>query len=294
MNHAEITIRPVAAVGQSSFINALNAAYADYFVPIYLTTQSFRDLVERESVRLDASQAALSGDEVVGTGLLGVRDLRGWIGGLGVVPASRRKGVARLLMNALIEAGRELGLESIQLEVITQNEPARRLYDSLGFETLRELHVLVCREPTTQLSANQIAPEVRISAEPPARLLPHLAMLPAARRPWQRELEAHRAALSGLRGLAARTRLGEVVGVCLYRSDSLRHDIVDLAATSPRVGLATAVHLLRQSPGATFTYLNVAEDDPLLPDLLQIGFQTSLSQYEMLLPLTPETHRHEP
>jgi len=283
MNHAEITIRPVAAVGQSSFINALNAAYADYFVPIYLTTQSFRDLVERESVRLDASQAALSGDEVVGTGLLGVRDLRGWIGGAG-----------RLLMNALIEAGRELGLESIQLEVITQNEPARRLYDSLGFETLRELHVLVCREPTTQLSANQIAPEVRISAEPPARLLPHLAMLPAARRPWQRELEAHRAALSGLRGLAARTRLGEVVGVCLYRSDSLRHDIVDLAATSPRVGLATAVHLLRQSPGATFTYLNVAEDDPLLPDLLQIGFQTSLSQYEMLLPLTPETHRHEP
>lgn len=294
MNHAEITIRPVAAISQNSFIGALNAAYADYFVPIYLTPQSFRDLVQRESVRLDASQAALSGDEVVGTGLLGVREPRAWVGGLGVVPACRRKGVARLLMQALIEASRKLGLESVQLEVISHNQPAKRLYDSLGFETLRVLHVLACKEPTTRLSARHIAPEVRIGSEPAARLMPHLAMLPAATRPWQRELEAHRVVLPSLRGLAARSQSGEVVGVCLYRSDSTRIDIADLAATTPRVGLALAVHLLRQSPGAVFSYLNVAEEDPILPDLLQIGFQTSLTQYEMRLPLNPETRRHDP
>lgn len=287
MTHEPTTPLPASDVPEGDFIQALNAAYADYFVPIHLNTQSFRDLVHQESVRLDASRAALSGGEVVGTALLGVRGARGWVGGVGVVPAYRRRGIARALMDGVIEAGRDLGLESIQLEVITANKPAHALYDGLGFQTIRELLVLTCTNNGSTPPAEQIAPGVRISAEKPTRLLPSLAALPAPVRPWQRESTAHEAKLPALRALAAYEPGGDLAGVCLFRQDSFRQDLLDLAATSPDVGKALAAYLLRQSPGLAATYLNVPEDDPLLSGLRELGFQQALSQFEMVLPLKP-------
>lgn len=53
--------------------------------------------------------------------------------GLGVDPAHRRAGVGR----ALVEAGRELarqrGARKLSLRVLATNDPAQRLYRSLGF-----------------------------------------------------------------------------------------------------------------------------------------------------------------
>lgn len=285
MTHEPTQLLPASDVPEGDFIQALNAAYADYFVPIHLNSHSFRDLVNQESVRLDASRAAVIGDEVVGTALLGVRGARGWAGGVGVIPAHRRRGVARALMASVIEAGRALGLESIQLEVITANKPAHALYDSLGFETIRELLVLTCANDGGTPPAGQIAPTIRIAAGKPARLLPALAELPAPVRPWQRETTAHEAKLPALRALAAYELGGDLAGVCIFRQDSFRQDVLDLAATSPDAGTALAAHLLRQSPGLTVTYLNVPEEDPLLPGLRVLGFQQVLSQFEMVLPL---------
>lgn len=288
MTHDITAIRPAAEVDLQEYVQTLNAAYADYFVPIYLTPQSFRNLVERESIRLEASQAALYGGEVVGTGLLGVRGRRGWIGGLGVVPAHRRCGLGRRLMEALLDAGRALGLESVQLEVITRNAPAKALYDALGFETRRELRVLTCAEPSAHTPPERLAPGLTFSVEKPARLLPALERLAAVPRPWQRELAAQEIILPELKAVAARGEGGEIVGVCLYRDDGFRRDVTDLAADEPRTGRALAAYLLWQSPGHAVSYLNVPQDDPLLPELLQLGFQTSLSQYEMFLPLGGE------
>ena len=41
---------------------------------------------------MSASRVAMHDDTVVGMGLLGVRQQRGWIGGMGVVPHYRRQG----------------------------------------------------------------------------------------------------------------------------------------------------------------------------------------------------------
>ncbi|MDO7906950.1 GNAT family N-acetyltransferase [Paenibacillus sp. JX-17] len=53
-----------------------------------------------------------------------------------VSSAHRGKGIARLLMNAVIEQARAYeGTEQIYLTVVSANEPAKRLYQSLGFRT---------------------------------------------------------------------------------------------------------------------------------------------------------------
>lgn len=52
---------------------------------------------------------------------------------IAVSPASRRKGVARALIEALVSALRERGSKQLTLEVRASNGPARQLYESLGF-----------------------------------------------------------------------------------------------------------------------------------------------------------------
>lgn len=52
---------------------------------------------------------------------------------IAVFPASRRQGVARALIEALVFALRERGSKQLTLEVRASNGPARQLYESLGF-----------------------------------------------------------------------------------------------------------------------------------------------------------------
>ncbi|SDW23389.1 GNAT family N-acetyltransferase [Paenibacillus sp. CF384] len=60
---------------------------------------------------------------------------KGFVWGMYVSPIARQQGVGRLLLQELLNRGRELdGLEQINLMVVTGNERARGLYLSLGFE----------------------------------------------------------------------------------------------------------------------------------------------------------------
>jgi ribosomal protein S18 acetylase RimI-like enzyme len=287
-DHA-IAIRSVARIDAQDFIDGLNAAYEDYFVPIFITPDSFRDLIHRESIRLDASRAALDEGRVVGTGLLGVRGQRGWIGGMGVVPLYRRQGIARRLMEALIDQSQRLALRALQLEVITRNEAAYALYRSLGFTVRRELVVLSGTQSRSRTKPSGFAPDVTIEPERPAVLMASLRHLPAPPRPWQRDLDALRLILPELSGVAARDVEGHVVGVCLYRARDYQKDVYEVAALDERIGLAMTTYLFQRFAVSNFTYLNVVEDDPLLPALFKAGFEEVLRQYEMWLPLNPES-----
>jgi ribosomal-protein-alanine N-acetyltransferase len=55
---------------------------------------------------------------------------------VGVLPPARRRGVGRLLVRELVAEARRRRAEEVLLEVREDNEPARRLYASEGFEVL--------------------------------------------------------------------------------------------------------------------------------------------------------------
>ena len=52
---------------------------------------------------------------------------------IAVHPDYRRRGIARLLVDSLVEKLKSKGSHWLMLEVRASNEPARKLYDSLGF-----------------------------------------------------------------------------------------------------------------------------------------------------------------
>ena len=77
--------------------------------------------------------AALEGNTVVSyAGLVRALD-EGEITNVATHPDHRKKGHARAVLLALIEAAREVGLVRITLEVRVSNTAARALYASLGF-----------------------------------------------------------------------------------------------------------------------------------------------------------------
>jgi ribosomal protein S18 acetylase RimI-like enzyme len=55
--------------------------------------------------------------------------------GLAVSPAHQRRGLGRRLLLAVIEAARARGARRLTLHVLASNRDARRLYETLGFET---------------------------------------------------------------------------------------------------------------------------------------------------------------
>jgi ribosomal protein S18 acetylase RimI-like enzyme len=58
---------------------------------------------------------------------------KGMLVGMYVRPQARNRGVGRRLVEAVIEVARARGVELLQLAVVSDNEPARRLYARLGF-----------------------------------------------------------------------------------------------------------------------------------------------------------------
>jgi ribosomal protein S18 acetylase RimI-like enzyme len=57
---------------------------------------------------------------------------KGRLFGMYVRPSSRNLGIGRLLLSAVLDVARE-NVELIQLSVVKENQPARQLYESVGF-----------------------------------------------------------------------------------------------------------------------------------------------------------------
>ncbi|MFG2003206.1 GNAT family N-acetyltransferase [Spirillospora sp. NPDC048911] len=71
-----------------------------------------------------------------------------WLGiySMAVAPAARRRGLARRVLRALLDWGREQGCERAYLLVVEENAAARALYGSEGFETAGAYHYRVRRK----------------------------------------------------------------------------------------------------------------------------------------------------
>lgn len=101
---------------------------ASFAVP--WSREAFRSLGELKRVRFLVAE--LEGG-VVGHGVLWWVGSEGELANLAVDPAFRRQGVARVLLDGLLERARAEGLSRVFLEVRVSNHPAEALYRSRGF-----------------------------------------------------------------------------------------------------------------------------------------------------------------
>lgn len=243
-------IVPADGFGHARLAELFTAGYEGYFVPMHVDEATFAFMVDAWDVDLARSRVALDGDEPVGVVNLGVRGDRGWIGGLGVVPHARHRGVGRALMDAVLEAGPPL----VTLEVLEQNEPALRLYESLGFRRLRLLEIW-------SLTAEAPGADARVADPGP---------LGQTGLPWQRADESLPAEYE---------RLEVDGGAALVRVSGPRVSVLQLAAASEDA--AAELLASARARGESLHYVNVPEGDPASAALRRLGGSLDLRQLEL-------------
>ena len=153
-----------------------------------MVEDGFRAHVERNDVDLARSRRWTVDGALSGVVLLAFRGERAWIGGFGVVPEYRGRGLAQRYLEETLAVARASGAVSAELEVMTHNTPAVRLYERAGFEPIDDL-VAWTRAP--------LRPADEADPEPVMRAFDAAAITALARTPascWQREPESVAAA----------------------------------------------------------------------------------------------------
>lgn len=91
----------------------------------------FREMIERDNMTYVVAE--LDGIIIGGAGIRCIVG-DGEITNVAILPAYRGNGYSKPMLEELIFYGKKLGCRAFTLEVRVSNEPAIRLYKSLGFE----------------------------------------------------------------------------------------------------------------------------------------------------------------
>jgi predicted GNAT family acetyltransferase len=232
--------------------------------------------VRYEQHDLVNSLVALDGAEAVGMAVLAARGTRGWVGGFGVVPAWRGRGLGRRLMSELVERARAAGLRRLSLEVLAGNTAAIRLYEQAGMRVTRDL--LVMERPAGWATA----PRGAVAREAPAaELLEHFTRLHPEPPAWQREPASLLAA--NLLGLYLGRRSRPRAYALVRHTREGETFLSDLAAADARQARAMCAAL--GHVGGALKINNEPEQSPYAAPLLEHGFREVLRQHEMSMEL---------
>ncbi|MFZ5822906.1 MAG: GNAT family N-acetyltransferase [Bacillota bacterium] len=267
-------LRRGSELSPAQLTEAWNLGYTGYFVPIYFTEAQLSQWMEAGSFDLSRSLILMDGLTPAGFSFLGVRGRRGWIGGFGIAPDYRGRGLAAQLFQQHVDLCREEGLESVQLEVLVENW-AQRVYSRAGFRITRRLCILQGTLPRPESRAP-------VHQGDAARLLAHSPRLHGQFPPvWQREASSLNVSMPAQTDGLYAGPAEEPTGYVLFQAAPDRVRILDAA------GGEAAAHALVQGLAARFpetvvSLVNEPEGSPFCRALLAAGCSEVRAQWEML------------
>ncbi len=272
---------PADTLEPAALTELFNEAYSDYVVPLQLDPAALEFMLAITEVDLAASRVALDdGGEPAAFAFLAQRGDEAWIGGMGTVPACRRQGLGESALVAVLGEARDRGASTVRLEVVEENSAARRLYEKLGFERIRDLVVWMLEGsspwPTAASAVSEAEARAWIAAHRPSP------------EPWQRAdetLERWQAWGLELDGFAV-ARDGETIGALVYRHPRETGglpSVLQVAAHDEEA--ATALLAAVSARGEGFRFLNAPAGEPASRACERLGARPEIRQHEMLRPL---------
>lgn len=294
---------PASSIDLEGLVELWNLAYAGYFVPMSWGVAQLDQHVRAGSIDLDRSLVWRDGEQPVALSLLGIRParpgsdgghssaggvascahhlcehgLRGWVGGFGVVPSHRGRGLATRLMREHLDLLRHSGLRHVQLEVLTQNWAAKS-YERAGFTTTRRLLVL-----QGELASPHEPGRQGVFADPSQvpDLIGQLDRLHAAYAPaWTREGAGLPAVPDGLRCLTVGAA-DDLDAVALVREGAGTVQVLDAVARDGSAARTLVAGLAHEHAGRVCRLVNEPEGSPLVDALAEAGVREVMAQYEM-------------
>ena len=133
-------------VSMDTITEAFNKAFSDYFIPFRLTTDQMASKFHHEGVDPDISVGAFVDGALVGFIYHAKGHYKGrysfYNAGTGVVPDFRGYGLTRKMFDFILPQLLANGFETGVLEVITDNAPAIKNYERLGYVKTRTVYIL--------------------------------------------------------------------------------------------------------------------------------------------------------
>ncbi|MFD3000197.1 GNAT family N-acetyltransferase [Pontibacter toksunensis] len=266
-------------------------AFADYLVPIQLSSDQFKAKIKREGITPSFCVAAYAGTEMAGFILTGLGEWHGkptaYNAGTGVLPQYRGYNLAQQLYAFLLPKLRESGVEQCLLEVIQENAPALRAYKAVGFNKTRSLDLLRAQKAELLLKEGEPDTAVAIDAvsKPDWRTYVHFW---DAEPSWQNTAEAIKRSPDEKVMLEARNEEQEVVGYIILfpNAGSVAQFAVDKRSRGKGIGTALLREAVELTKVTSLMFVNIdSTSTSLLSYLERRHFRHVLSQYEMLLPI---------
>jgi ribosomal protein S18 acetylase RimI-like enzyme len=261
-------------------------AFSDYFVPFQLSEKQLENHVAQNSVELNLSVGAFTEKEMVGFTLNGFGAWNGkqtaYDAGTGVVPKFRGKGLGKGMFEFMLPKLREINVEQILLEVITENKNAIRLYRNIGFEETRKFGYFEQEKASVFDAKNENCREIREITNPDWHLLKTFWDENTS---WQNSVEAV------CRSLSPKIILGayfgdKCVGYAIFNQSSGITEQLAVDRSYRRRGVASEILPAIQSRLEKEKKIRVSNVDYALGNVFEFlknrGFNKTLSQLEMI------------
>ncbi|EHQ90047.1 acetyltransferase [Desulfosporosinus youngiae DSM 17734] len=141
-----------------------NRCWRGYYYDMSYTHEHMKIWLELSHVSLRHSIAVHVNHQIVGFSLLSIDGRDGWIAGACIDPEYRRNGLFKVLMRTQLNMANYIQLKRVFLEVLEQN-PARLVYQSVGFLCVRQLNVYRSKRKLLQNKPFEGNPLVLIPVE---------------------------------------------------------------------------------------------------------------------------------
>ena len=149
MNNS-FSFKPASEFSISQLADLLTRGFEGYFVPVHINDSALLNMLRRDSIDLYASRVLMKDDEPIGAGLIARRGWTSRLAAMGIVSSARNGGAGTWAMEHLVEEARARGDKEMLLEVIEQNTAGVKLYQKVGFKTIRRLVGYKLEEPNVE------------------------------------------------------------------------------------------------------------------------------------------------
>ncbi len=275
------TIEPASHFDLGQLANLVTDSFKGYAHPVFESESRLARLIRIQNIDLHLSAVVCAADgDLAGIGFLGLRPSRAWISAFGITTPHRRQGLATRLLDHLCKNATTNGASEIRLEVLVQNDVARHLYASNGFEVRHQL-VSFERHPQRVQWASPRLKVARVSVDEASYAASSLDHAP---RCWQRELPA---LLTGSAAGYLVTNGTAVVGAATFAEREALvslHHVCAVAESAFDVATAVVAALSPGPYGRYITILNESDQGPLIRPLLACGFLETMRQFELVKP----------
>lgn len=255
--------------------DAYNQTRVDYLVPMPMNVARLKEYIHLYDVDLSKSLVALTNEDIVGLGMLAIRDNRSWYTRLGVITKQRTRGIGQALMEGMIANSDELLIQENMLEVIVGNEPAYNLFLKLGFHEDRELSILRRAPAPVPTSSAKVYP---MSKGDIFFNLKQRQGYPA----WTNQTESlyHAKGIHGFHVYPSSGGHGWLVYQrTLFNLSRIMFDTEGGKQEEIMIEMLKNLHL--QHPELDTYTENIPTDDPLLPAFYEMGYFEAFRRIEM-------------